>query len=92
MWRGTAGEGWRLETLAPPARDLPGLVPAGGSDWLNDQRRAQRSKLSTYSQGNPQKLSTGVEIRPAALAVRRKIASSGGQIRVAIVNYTLVSY
>ena len=54
--------------------------------------KTQASKLSTYSQVNPQKLSTGVEIGPAALPVYRKIASSGRQIGETVVNYTLVSY
>jgi len=48
--------------------------------------------LSTYSQGNPQKLSTGVEIRSAASPASWIIASPGGQSRVVTVNYTLVSY
>jgi hypothetical protein len=37
-------------------------------------------------------LSTGVEIRPAASLDHGKIASPGGQIHVATVNYTVVSY
>jgi hypothetical protein len=54
--------------------------------------RASGSKLSTYTQGSPQRLSTGVEIRPAASLDHGKIASPGGQIHVATVNYTVVSY
>jgi len=81
--------------VAAPQAGATGAVPGEPSRaWCPRRRkqRAHRPKLSTYSQGNPQKLSTGVEIAPAARPVRRKIASSGGQIRVAAMNYTLVSY
>ena len=83
----TAGRGKATQAARqlPHPRDNATRGPAAGITALGP-------KLSTYAQGNPQKLSTGVDTGPAASREHGKIASSGGQIRFATVNYTLVSY
>jgi hypothetical protein len=87
LWTRSADPLCDLPPEYPRCRAGAGLVPPG-----TRQQALGGQKLSTYTQGNPQKLSTGVEIGSAAWLAGWKIASPGGQSRVVTVNYTLVSY